>query len=93
MRKKSVIGKGHVPIGEIAFPFPAWGNLHYYCLGQFCTRIVGSKKSRIVLAFKNSDQKSIKITDNRLEIRVPTLPATGVTLGCYEPGNNFPLSI
>lgn len=42
--EKYGIGKGNVPSGEIAFPFPAWGSLHYSCLGQFCTRTVGSKK-------------------------------------------------
>lgn len=82
MRKKSVLQdiKGNVLSGEIAFRFPTWGNLHCSCLAQFCTRTVGSKTSRIVLAFKNSDQKNIKITKNPLETHVPTLPATGVSL-------------
>lgn len=94
-RKKSIFQdrKSNMPSVEIAFHFPTWGNLHYSCLGQFCTRTVGSKQSRIVLAFKNSDQKNIKITENLLEIHVPTLPATGVSLDCYEPGNSFLLTI
>lgn len=47
--EKYVIGMGNVPSGEIAFPFPAWGNLHYSCLGQFCIRTVGSKKKKVEL--------------------------------------------
>lgn len=57
------------------------------------TRIVGSKKSRIVLAFKNSDKTNCKITEYSLEICVITLPAAGVNTGCQEPGNAFPINI
>lgn len=73
-------------LGEIASPFSIWGNLHYPCIGQFHqiigTRIVGSKKNRIVLAFKNSDKTNCKITEYSLEICVRILPAAGVNAGC-----------
>lgn len=86
LEEKYVIEKGKETSGEIASPFPIQGNLCYPCIGQFHqiigTRIFGSKKCRIVLAFKNSDKTNCKITEYSLEICVITLPAIGVNAGC-----------
>jgi len=49
MGEKYVIEKGNAAPGEIASPFPVWGNLHYPCTEQFHqiigTRIAGSEKT------------------------------------------------
>lgn len=33
LKKKYVIEKSNATPGEIASPFPVWGNLHYPCIG------------------------------------------------------------
>lgn len=90
--EKYVRGKGNVLSGEIAFPFPTWGNLHYSCLGQFCTRTVGMKKVELFLHLKILIRKISRLQRSLWKC-VSTLPATGVSLGCYEPGNTFALTI